>query len=152
MRSTTRPRPSEPGPIPPQGLTAARARNSGRRSREGGFTLVEVLVALGIASGALILVLSANNASLAQSVQAREGTRLTVVAESKFEECRSGAEKAVSGDLAGFPRWQWVIYRTPSFVGGLRNMERGVFAVRRPDGTKALEWTAFERKGRGDAR
>ena len=46
-----------------------------KADKERGFTLIEVLVALGIAGGALLLVLSANNGSLRKSVGARAESR-----------------------------------------------------------------------------
>lgn len=113
------------------------------RRIDGGFTLIEVLVALGIAGGSLLLLLSSNNSSLRKSVAAREDLRVVRLADSKFEECLLGVEKAVSGEIENLPGWRWEVFRTPSHVGELRKLKQIEFVLRRPDGTKALEWRGF---------
>ena len=109
-----------------------------KNRRNSGFTLIEVLVALGIAGGALILVLSANNESLKRSIGARQEVRLERAVESKFEECLLGLEPATTGGLPGLPRWHWEIRRTVTHVAGLRKLRRVSFVVTRPDGSRAL--------------
>lgn len=111
-----------------------------RRSRDAGFTLVEVLVALGIAGGALVLVLSANNASLKRSREAREDLRTVRSAESKYEECVLGIERALAGELEGLPGWRWEVFRTPRHVVGLKRLHEVRFVVYRPEGGKVFEW------------
>ena len=108
--------------------------------RSGGFTLVEVMVALGIAGGALLLVLSANNGSLRKSVGSREELRLVRAAETQYEACLLGIETAVSGDLDTFEGWRWEVFRVPTYLGDLRKLRSVEFVVRRPDGSKAVEW------------
>lgn len=112
--------------------------------REAGFTLIEVMVALAIAAGSLVLVLGANNANLRRSVEARGELRLSRAIESQFEACLLGAEVAVAGDIEGFVGWRWEIYRSPSLLAELKTLKRVTFAVWRPEGGKALEWTAFQ--------
>ncbi len=114
-----------------------------RKSRSAGFTLVEVLVALGIAGGTLVLVLSSNNASLRQSLSAREEVRLERAAESKFEECVLGLEPASRGELTGLEGWSWEAVRAPTHVADLKHLKRVTFYVYRPDGSRALERTAL---------
>ena len=108
--------------------------------RNSGFTLIEVMVALGIAAGALLLVLSANNGSLRKSVGARENFRTIRAAESKYEECALGIERGVSGELDGLPGWRWELFRTVTYVAQLKRMRQIQFIVYRPGGPKAFEW------------
>jgi len=110
------------------------------RRNERGFTLIEVLVALGIAGGALLLVLSANNASLRRSAGSREDLRLVRAAESKYEEIVLGFDRSLSGELEGLPGWRWEVFRTKTYVSQLKKMKHLQFVVYRPDTSKAFEW------------
>ena len=103
-----------------------------RRRNDAGFTLIEILVAL------------ANNESLRRSVEARLDLRAARAVESKYEECLLGSERGLAGDFDGLPGWRWEVYRTPSHVAELKDLKRITFAVWRPEGGKALEWTAFQ--------
>jgi prepilin-type N-terminal cleavage/methylation domain-containing protein len=107
---------------------------------ERGFTLIEVLVALGIAAGALLLLLSANNGSLRKSMGAREDLRVLRSAESKYEECLLGIEPGVSGELGGLEGWRWEVFRNTTYVAQLKKLKRVQFVVYRPEGQKAFEW------------
>lgn len=60
------------------------------KRRLSAFTLVEVIVALGIAATALILLVSANHESLRRSLRAGEGLRLGLALESKLDEIAWG--------------------------------------------------------------
>lgn len=114
----------------------------------GGFTLIEVLVALGIAGGSLVLVLSAVNGSQRRSVQAQEDLSVVRAAEDELEECLLGMEGATAGDLRGKPGWTWEVLRIPTQVAGLKKLRRFTFVVRRPDGSKAFEWAAIREEER----
>ena len=105
-----------------------------------GFTLIEVLVALAIAGGALVLILSANGASLKKSVGARLSERLERAAETKFAEWKSGAERASEGPLAGFDGHRWEIRTSREDLARLRKLVRIRFSVTAPGG-RVLEWT-----------
>jgi prepilin-type N-terminal cleavage/methylation domain-containing protein len=111
-----------------------------KKRAEGGFTLIEVLVALGIAAGSLVLILSANGASLKKSVRARLDERLVRAAESKLAELRTGAERATEGSLSGFDLHRWEIQTSREEVSPLRRLERLAFRVVGPSGEKFLEW------------
>ena len=104
-----------------------------------GFTLVEVLVALGIAGGALVLILSANGASLRKSVDARVFERLERAAESKFLEWKSGAERTSGGALPGFSGYSWEVRKEREDLPPLRKLVRVHFAVIGPGG-RVMEW------------
>jgi type II secretion system protein I len=107
---------------------------------ERGFTLIEVLVALAIASGALILILSANGASLRKSVSARVSERLERIAESKFSEWRLGAERASQGELPEFPGHTWEVRTAREDMAPLRKLRRIRFLVLDSKGP-LLEWS-----------
>ena len=110
-----------------------------KKRAERAFTLVEVLVALAIAGGALILILSANGASLRKSVEARISERLQRAAESKFSEWKAGAERASEGPLAGFADHRWEVRTAREDLAPLRRLTRIHFSVSGPSG-RILEW------------
>jgi prepilin-type N-terminal cleavage/methylation domain-containing protein len=120
-----------------------------RTRRRGGFTLIEVLVALAIASGALVLILSAANASLRRSVRAGLDSRLDRAAESKLSEWLSGAERGTEGPLAGFADHRWEIRSAIESVPPLRQLRRVTFTVAGPGGARVLEWPSLLHMGEG---
>jgi prepilin-type N-terminal cleavage/methylation domain-containing protein len=123
-------------------------RSTIKSRAERGFTLIEVLVALAVAGGALVLVLSANGASLRKSVRARLDERLQRAAESKFAEWQVGAERAAEGPLAGFDRHRWEIRTAREDLGGLKKLSRVTFTVTGPEG-KVLEWSILRDAAEG---
>ncbi len=102
--------------------------------------MIEVLVALGIAGGALILVLSANNASLRRSVGARGDLRVLRAVESKHEELLLGLDRSLSGELEGLPGWKWEVFRSATYLAHLKRLKRMDFVAYRPDGSVAIRW------------
>ena len=128
MRSSIRNRPD-------RGL-ALRSRSS---AGEGGFTLIEVLVALAIAGGALVLILSANNASLRRSADARFRIDLERAAETKLSEWIVGAEKDVTGELPSFEGHRWEIRSLAEPVASLRKLRRITLQVYGPGGARVHE-------------
>ena len=92
-----------------------------------GFTLAEVIVALAIAAGALILVVSAGHESLRRSLRADESARLGHACESKLAEIACGVEPGGTGDLAGMPGWSWRIERETFGIKGLEGLDRVTF-------------------------
>ena len=113
-----------------------------------GFTLIEVMVALAVAGRALVLVLSANSASLRKSVQARLDERLERAAESRFSEWQLGAERASEGPLAGFDTHRWEVRVARLDLASLRRLSRVTFTVTGPAG-KVLEWTILRDAAEG---
>jgi len=107
-----------------------------------GFTLIEVLVALAVAGGALVLVLSANGASLRKSATARIDERLRRAAESKFAEWQVGAERGAEGPLPGFDGHRWEVRTAREEMASLKKLSRITFTVTGPEG-KVLEWAVL---------
>ena len=120
-----------------------------RKRSDRGFTLIEVLVALAIASGALVLILSANNASLRRSARASVDERLERAAESKLSEWLTGAERTTEGALAGLDGHRWEIRSSLEPQAPLRRLRRVKFSVTGPGGAKALEWSRLVHAGEG---
>mgnify|MGYP000602934019 CR=1 FL=1 len=77
------------------------------KNGERGFTLIEVLVALAIAAGGLILLLSGNNASLRSSVAAATSERMSRFLNQKADALALGIDTAASGTIPDFPSWHW---------------------------------------------
>jgi len=123
-------------------------RSTTRTRRSAGFTLIEVLVALAIASGALLLLLSANSASLRKSVKARLSEQLERAAESKLAEWSAGIERASEGTLPGFPLYRWELRSAREESSTLRKLRRVVLRVSGPDAA-AFEWSLLRYAGEG---
>ena len=118
------------------------------KSKREGFTLIEILVALAIASGSLVLILSANNASLRRSARAALDERLERAAESNGTGWKiiergglSGAERSSEGPLVGFDGHHWEIRSVLEPQPPLHQLRRAIFTVSGPGGTKAIEWS-----------
>ena len=108
-------------------------------SNRRGFTLVEVLVALGIAAGALILLVSANNESLRRSVRCRQLVELEELAETKLDEARLGALGAADrGRFERHPGLSWEIQREACNSADLKGLERVTLSVFREAPAKVL--------------
>ena len=107
---------------------------------EGGFTLIEILVALAVAGGALVLVLSGNAASLARSIRSQSEARLERAAESVLAAWRAAAEPMREGPMAGFDRHSWEIRTTPDDgTAGLKQLIRATFRIYGPGGEVVVE-------------
>ncbi|MBI3828873.1 MAG: type II secretion system protein [Planctomycetes bacterium] len=106
--------------------------NADARCRRG-FTLVEVIVALGIAAGALVLLLSANHASLQRSICARATAKIQRLCESKLDELRSGAEVHPSGEFDDLPGWTWRADVEKAQLADLQGLKRLTLKVYSPD-------------------
>jgi prepilin-type N-terminal cleavage/methylation domain-containing protein len=64
-----------------------------------GFTLLEVIVALGITATALLLVLASNNDALRRCISSRQTETVEWLAESKLAELSCGAETSRQGSF-----------------------------------------------------
>jgi general secretion pathway protein I len=102
---------------------------SGRRAR--GFTLIEVLVALAIASIGLAAVLSVVTNATRNSVYLRDKTFASWIAQNKITELRLGTTlpsvDQTNGDLEfGGQKWKWEQTVTQTDVPGMRRIDVAV--------------------------
>ncbi len=109
------------------------------KRRDRGFTLLEILVALAIASGSLVLIAAAVSDSLKRSAKAEVDGRLERAAESKLAEWTSGLEAQREGALAGFDGHRWELRTSADTAAGLKQLHRATLAVYAPGGAKLLE-------------
>lgn len=114
-----------------------------RSGKESGFTLIEVIVALAIAGGALVLLLSANQASLRRSASATQEAAVLRAAETTFDAYRCGESQASEGELKGMPGWSWKVRASKAETGGVENLHRLTFDVYSPDAPQE-PYTTFE--------
>jgi type II secretory pathway pseudopilin PulG len=85
-----------------------------------GFTLLEVILALGIAGGGLVLVVSACNEGLRRTIRADMSQQLDELCERKLNEILAGAEQAVQGPCAQRDTWLWKLETEMTEAGALR--------------------------------
>jgi prepilin-type N-terminal cleavage/methylation domain-containing protein len=95
------------------------------RPRRGGFTLVEVLVALVISATAIILIAQGFSVGAGASSNARQATRAAMLAEMKMSEFESGEQSLTSstpGDFRdlGHPEYKWEATIDPDSFGTSR--------------------------------
>ena len=88
-----------------------------------GFTLVEVVVALGIAAGALVLLISANHEAMRRSMRAHERMLLEDAIEAKAGEIRAGIETQSSGEFTALPGWSWNATREKARIEGFTTLD-----------------------------
>ncbi len=84
------------------------------RTRRRGFTLLEVLAALLIASVALTYIISSETESIRRSAATRDLREATALAKEKLMEIVAAAEGSDSGDFEGRPGWSWQAAREPA--------------------------------------
>ena len=108
------------------------------KRRDNGFTLLEILVALAIAGGTLVLIAAAVSGSLNRSGRAEVDSRLERAAESKLAEWTSGVDLQREGALAGFAGCRWEIRTSPE-SGPVKRLQRVSVVITGPDGARLLE-------------
>lgn len=98
-----------------------------------GFTLVEVMVALGIAGGALVLLLSANRESLRRSANSSTQALLDQHAQSKLDELKLELEPRRSGEFHGLAGYSWDSIEEGGAIENIKELRRIVLRVRDSD-------------------
>lgn len=112
-------------------------------SARRGFTLIEVLVALGIAAGALVLLMSANHAAMRRTLRAHERIQLEEAIEAKVSELKTGIETGSSGQFTDLPGWTWSLSRSPAQIEGLDTLDEVTLNVFSPNGSSPARTTTF---------
>ncbi len=107
-----------------------------------GFTLVEVMVALGITAGAMILLMSVNRNALQRTLRAQDRIRLEHACESKLDAILCGSETSLNGSLDALPGYSWSVQQEPAGIEGLVNLQRVTVTVRGAAGA-VLSKTSF---------
>ena len=105
------------------------------RSHNKGFTMIEVIVALAICSGALVMLASVGNESLRRDLRARQAGVLEQACRNKLAECACGAESGREGEFEGLPNWRWKVDAAPVPLGEIRGVERITLNVIATDGS-----------------
>jgi prepilin-type N-terminal cleavage/methylation domain-containing protein len=89
-----------------------------------GFTLIEVIVALAITAGALVMLASVGNESLRRSLRSRHSAILDQACQNKLAECACGAEGGREGEFASLPGWRWKVETESVPMDGTHGIER----------------------------
>src|SRR5689334_17459789 len=98
-------------------------------SHRRGFTLIEVIVALAIAGGSMILLLSACRHSMQRSLRAQQLLIASHLAESAADELLLSKDGVLSGGFPQHPGWSWAAQLTPASVEDVAGLERMVLSV-----------------------
>lgn len=100
----------------------------------GGFTLIEVIVALAIAAGSLVMLASVGNESLRRDLRARQAALLEQACQNKLAECSCGAEAGREGELSSLPGWRWEVEFEAVSMDEVLGLERVTLRVRSTEG------------------
>ena len=99
-------------------MAMSRARPSARReTRRGGFTLIEVLIAVAVLSIAMVAVIKAGLLSqdgLIRSNDAQEGMALALAKLDEVEAAGPNAWSLLNGDFEDAEGWRWELEISPT--------------------------------------
>lgn len=90
-----------------------------------GFTLIEVIAALAILSGAVVMLLSSFNYHLGAAARSREEVLSTVLGMEKIEEMRlAGGGSSLEGGFGeAYPEFRWTLLEEDSGLKGVKRHE-----------------------------
>jgi prepilin-type N-terminal cleavage/methylation domain-containing protein len=108
-----------------------------------GFTLIEVLVALGIAASSLVLLMSANHAAMRRTTRAQERVQLEELIETKVSEIKSGIELGSSGQFANMPELSWTVSRSVAQIEGMTTVDELTLKIFNSTGSPSRTTTFF---------
>jgi len=96
-----------------------------QRSDSKGFTLIEVMVALAILSGAVFMLIGSFNFHLGASERSRAEVLSTVLGMEKIEEMRlaGGASGLEGGFGEAYPEFSWTLLEEDSGLKGVKRHE-----------------------------
>jgi len=105
------------------------------RSVKRGFTLIEVIVALAICSGALLMLASVSNESLRRSVHARQQAMLNEACRNRLAEYACGADPDREGEFSDLPGWRWQVQIEAVPMDDISGLERVTLSAWASDGS-----------------
>ena len=109
-----------------------------------GFTLLEVMIALAIAAGVLLTVISSLNHHLSIVAQDAEETTAALLGRAKLDDPDFGSQKDGKGDFAPHhPALKWERETTPTELPGLNRIR---LTVSWDDDRKRLSLVQFAQK------
>lgn len=93
-----------------------------KRSPQGGFTLLEVLISLAILSGVIVTIITVMNSHLAASTRLSEKSNAALIAREKLDEALLlGVPRTGGGELPGMPGYE-LIYTSEEAQEGLQKV------------------------------
>jgi prepilin-type N-terminal cleavage/methylation domain-containing protein len=99
-----------------------------RLSRQGAFTLIEVLITLVILSTGIVLVLQAFETAAVALGDSRDAMRASSLARDKLEDALADDPEAAPGTSGSFPTvfggFRWRVLAAPAEMGGEGELER----------------------------
>ncbi len=92
--------------------TTSKRENASRRgkaARVAGFTLIELVLAVGLMGGAFMSLLFLRTSAISQASKYNLDRKIQRVAQEKLDEVVFGVEEATSGTIEDEPTWQWEV-------------------------------------------
>jgi len=101
------------------------------QKKTGGFTLLEVMIAMSILAVGLVAVFQMQSQSVSLASESRFRTTAAFLAQSKMAEIETASRlenRAQSGDFApDYPEYGWQLSVMDTQMAGLKRIEVGVF-------------------------
>jgi len=101
------------------------------RNQQGGFTLLEVMIAMAILAIALLAVFQMQSQSISMATEARFTTTASLLAQSKMADVESAASltnRTENGDFGpDYPQYGWNLKVTDTRISGFKRVEVTVF-------------------------
>jgi general secretion pathway protein I len=101
------------------------------RNQQGGFTLLEVMIAMAILSIALLAVFQMQSQSISMATEARFTTTASLLAQSKMADVESAASltnRTENGDFGrDYPQYGWNLKVTDTRISGFKRVEVTIF-------------------------
>ena len=88
---------------------APRCDHSLRAGGQAGFTLIELVLAVGLLGGSFLGLLYLRTSAMDRAHEFNQAREVKRVARQKLEEVVYGFEEATDGDIEDRPRWTWEV-------------------------------------------
>lgn len=93
----------------PMGRAGESGAGNGARSRIGGFTLIELVLAVGLIGGSFLTLLLLRASAIERATRFNLQRKVQRIAQEKLEEVVYGLEPALSGGIDGLKDWDWEV-------------------------------------------